>query len=76
MSRPYRALYGFLRVPGALPRAGMCGPFRAGVALYRWTEDRTRSQRSGARFPYTRMRMELDYEKLDIQVKSCTCAGT
>ena len=29
MSRPYRALYELLRIPGALPRAGMYSPFRA-----------------------------------------------
>ena len=33
MSRPYRALYDLLRIPGALPRAGMYSPFRAGRAL-------------------------------------------
>jgi hypothetical protein len=32
MSRPYRALYELLRIPGALPRAGMYSPFRAGRA--------------------------------------------
>ena len=32
MSRPYRALYDLLRIPGALPRAGMYSPFRAGRA--------------------------------------------
>jgi len=32
MSRPYRALSDLLRIPGALPRAGMYSPFRAGRA--------------------------------------------
>ena len=32
MSRPYRALDDLLRIPGALPRAGMYSPFRVGVA--------------------------------------------
>jgi hypothetical protein len=28
--------------------------------------DRTRSQQSGTRFPYTGMRMELDHKKLNV----------
>ena len=35
MSRPYRALDDLLRIPGALPRAGMYSPFRAGKET-RW----------------------------------------
>ena len=31
-------------------------------------EDRTRSQRSGTRFPYTNMKMELDHEKQDVSL--------
>jgi hypothetical protein len=51
-------------------RATVCGGLRRNQPyLVRLAGDRTRSQRSGTRFPYTNIKVELDHEKQNVSFR-------
>jgi hypothetical protein len=50
-----------------LQSAAVCG--ETSPTLSGFPGDRTRSQRSGTRFPYTSIKMELDHEKQNVSFR-------